>query len=48
MEFVHLPVTPDTKPQQEPEIQAVLERHGVNLVVLARYMQDPDADFVDR
>ena len=45
---MHLPVTPDTKPQQEAEIQAVLERHGVNLVVLARYMQILSAGFVDR
>ena len=48
VEFVHLPVTRATKPQQEAAIQSVLERHGVNLVVLARYMQILSADFVDR
>ena len=48
VEFVHLPVTPETKPQQEAEIQAVLERYDVNLVVLARYMQILSAGFVDR
>ena len=39
VEFVHLPVTPDTKAEQERAMQAVLDAHGVTLVVLARYMQ---------
>jgi formyltetrahydrofolate deformylase len=46
VDFVHLPVTADTKPEQERAVQAVLERHGVTLVVLARYMQILSADFV--
>jgi formyltetrahydrofolate deformylase len=46
IDFVHLPVTADTKPAQEREMQAVLEGHGVTLVVLARYMQILSADFV--
>jgi len=37
--FLHLPVTPDTKPEQESQALAVLEDHGVELVVMARYMQ---------
>jgi formyltetrahydrofolate deformylase len=48
VEFVHLPVTADTKPEQEREVQAVLERHGITLVVLARYMQILSGDFVAR
>src|SRR5262249_42963425 len=48
VEFVHLPVTPDTKPEQEHAVEAVLEAHGVTLVVLARYMQILSAGFVDR
>jgi formyltetrahydrofolate deformylase len=48
VEFVHLPVTVDTKPEQERAMQAVLEAHGVTLVVLARYMQILSADFVAR
>jgi formyltetrahydrofolate deformylase len=48
VEFVHLPVTPDTKPEQEHAVQAVLEAHGVTLVVLARYMQILSAGFVDQ
>lgn len=37
--FHHLPVTKDTKPQQEAQIKALVERTGAELVVLARYMQ---------
>ena len=48
VEFVHLPVTADTKPEQERDMQVVLEQHGVSLVVLARYMQILSAEFVGR
>jgi formyltetrahydrofolate deformylase len=37
--FYHLPVTPDTKNQQEAEILKLIEEHDVNLFALARYMQ---------
>ena len=37
--FHHLPVTPDTKREQEAKILALVEELGVDLVVLARYMQ---------
>ncbi len=37
--FHHLPVTPDTKPQQEAWIEALISDTGAELVVLARYMQ---------
>ena len=37
--FVHLPVTPDTKPQQEARVLELVEEHDVDVVVLARYMQ---------
>ena len=37
--FHHLPVTAATKPQQEAELLALVERSGADLVVLARYMQ---------
>lgn len=42
--FLHLPVTRDTKPQQEREIQRQIEAHEIDLVVLARYMQILSAD----
>lgn len=37
--FHHLPVTPETKPQQEAQIMALFEELDVELLVLARYMQ---------
>lgn len=37
--FVHLPVTKDTKPEQERRVLTTLAEHGVELVVMARYMQ---------
>jgi len=37
--FHHLPVTRDSKPQQEARIKALVEGSGADLVVLARYMQ---------
>jgi formyltetrahydrofolate deformylase len=37
--FHHLPITPDTKPQQEAAIKRIVEETGAELVVLARYMQ---------
>jgi formyltetrahydrofolate deformylase len=37
--FVHIPVSPDTKPQAEAELLQLVQRRRVDLVVLARYMQ---------
>jgi formyltetrahydrofolate deformylase len=37
--FRHVPVTPDTKPQAEAELRAIVRDLDVDLVVLARYMQ---------
>ncbi|MGH3086353.1 MAG: formyltetrahydrofolate deformylase [Rubrobacteraceae bacterium] len=37
--FHHLPVTPETKEEQEEKVLALLEEHDIDLVVLARYMQ---------
>jgi len=37
--FHHLPITRDTKPQQEAQIKALVDKTGAELVVLARYMQ---------
>ena len=43
--FHHLPVTPQTKPEQEARLLRLVEDSGADLVVLARYMQvlSPDA-----
>ncbi len=37
--YFHLPVTKDTKAQQEAQVRAIIEQTGAELVVLARYMQ---------
>ena len=37
--FVHLPVTPDNKAQQEAELLKIFTDTGASLIVLARYMQ---------
>jgi formyltetrahydrofolate deformylase len=37
--FDHLPITKDTKAEQEAQIRAIVEARRVDLVVLARYMQ---------
>lgn len=37
--YHHLPVTPETKPQQEAALRALIADTGAELVVLARYMQ---------
>ncbi|KAE8164426.1 formyl transferase [Aspergillus tamarii] len=37
--FIHLPVSKDTKQQQEARILELIKEHNIDLVVLARYMQ---------
>ena len=37
--FLHLPVTKDTKPEQEARIKELVASHDIALVLLARYMQ---------
>ncbi|KAI0012916.1 Formyltetrahydrofolate deformylase [Xylariaceae sp. FL0662B] len=39
IEFHHLPVTKDTKLEQERQILDLIKQHGIDLIVLARYMQ---------
>jgi formyltetrahydrofolate deformylase len=46
--FHHLPITPDTKPQQEAQLMALIESTGTELVVLARYMQVLSAGLCQR
>jgi formyltetrahydrofolate deformylase len=48
VDFRHLPVTPETKLEQEREVQAALDEHGVTLTVLARYMQILSAEMCER
>ncbi|MGM7775335.1 formyltetrahydrofolate deformylase [Arthrobacter sp. KNU-44] len=37
--FHYIPVTPDTKPQAEAKLLELIREHGIELTVLARYMQ---------
>jgi len=46
--YRHLPVAPGGKARQEAAVQALLDEHAVDLVVLARYMQVLSPAFVDR
>jgi formyltetrahydrofolate deformylase len=39
LEFIHIPVAPDTKRAAESRLRDEIEARGVELVVLARYMQ---------
>ena len=39
LEFHHVPVTPDTKPDAEKRLMELVDETGADLVVLARYMQ---------
>lgn len=43
--FHYLPISAETKAQQEGEIRNIIERTGTDLVVLARYMQILSDDF---
>ena len=46
--FHHLPVTKERKQQQEAQVMELLYEHGVELVVLARYMQILSPELVER
>lgn len=45
--YVHLPVTKETKPEQEQQVLDTLAEHGVELVVMARYMQILSDRFIE-
>lgn len=44
--FHHLPITKETKREQETKALSLLEEEGIDLVVLARYMQILSDDFL--
>ncbi|MGP3967307.1 formyltetrahydrofolate deformylase [Streptomyces sp. 6N223] len=46
--FHQIPVTPDTKPEAEARLLKIVEEEGVELVVLARYMQVISDDLCKR
>lgn len=46
--YYHLPITKQTKPQQEAEVISLLEKYDVSLVVMARYMQILSEGFINK
>ena len=46
--FYHLPVTPENKPEQEAKLLELVEKHDVDLVALARYMQILSPDLCEK
>ncbi len=48
IEFREIPITKETKPEQERAELALLDERSVDFIVLARYMQILSADFVRR
>ncbi|MCX7627166.1 MAG: formyltetrahydrofolate deformylase [Methylophilaceae bacterium] len=46
--FYVIPVTRETKREAEAQQLALLDRHGIDLIVLARYMQVLSSEFVAR
>lgn len=45
--FYHLPITKETKVQQEAQIKGLLAQYQIDLVVMARYMQILSEQFVE-
>jgi len=46
--YHHLPITADTKPQQEAQVSEIFEDTQADLVILARYMQVFSADMCQK
>ena len=46
--YHYLPVSADTKLQQESQIIALLASNEIDLVIMARYMQILSSDFINR
>ena len=46
IDYHHLPITRDTKAAQETQQLALLNQYGIDLVVLAKYMQVLSEDFI--
>lgn len=46
--YFHLPITKETKSQQEAQVIGLLEDHKIDLVVMARYMQILSEGFINQ
>jgi formyltetrahydrofolate deformylase len=48
IDFHHIPISAETKPEQEAKQLELLQQYRIDLVVLAKYMQVLSADFVSQ
>ena len=48
LDFYHLPITKDTKAEQEAKQLELLQEYQIDLVVLAKYMQILSSDLIER
>lgn len=48
IDFHHIPITKDTKPEQEAKQLQLLKEHAIDVVVLAKYMQILSPGFIDQ
>jgi formyltetrahydrofolate deformylase len=48
IDYVHIPISKDDKPEQEAKQLEVLQKYQIDLVVLAKYMQILSQDFVSK
>lgn len=46
IDYHHLPITPETKPEQEAKQLELLRQYNIDLVVLAKYMQVVSSEFI--
>lgn len=46
IDFHHIPITKENKAEQEVKQLAILQKHNIDLVILAKYMQVVSADFI--
>ena len=48
VDFHHLPVTKENKAKQEAQLLEIIESNGVELLIMARYMQILSKDFLEK
>jgi formyltetrahydrofolate deformylase len=48
IDYHHIPITKDNKPEQEAKQLELLHQYNIDLVVLAKYMQILSADFISK
>ncbi|MCH2032115.1 MAG: formyltetrahydrofolate deformylase [Tenacibaculum sp.] len=46
--YYHLPITKETKKEQEAQVVELLTKYNIDLIVMARYMQILSEDFINR